>query len=336
MRVTTNSILRNYKNSLSNSISNLNSSRTKVLTERSFNSVAENPSSAAKASQLRRKYTKTQDNLDMIDEAQARLDGQESTMMQVNTVLTTISENYNVEAMNGTNITSENRQTYATAIRGYMETMVSDLNATYADTYLFAGADGDNPPFSLSEDGTLTYRGINVDAAEGTDDYNKLKEMAGENVYLDIGLGLTIDSNGTVDPSSAFDVSLPGIKVMGYGLDSDGDSQNVITLAGQLADLLEADTFDSDAYGTLMNKFKDLTSNFTQSVTESGIKSEFLTSTQDRLDSLSTSLQEQLENVEGIDLESAYTEYAWYQYAYNAALKVGTSILSSSFIDFMS
>jgi flagellar hook-associated protein 3 FlgL len=42
-----------------------------------------------------------------------------------------------------------------------------------------------------------------------------------------------------------------------------------------------------------------------------------------------------MENVEGIDLAKALTDYSWNQYAYNAALKVGTSILSASFIDFM-
>lgn len=336
MRITTNAILRNYKNSLSASINNLSSSRTRVLTQRSFNSVAENASAAAKASQLQRKYTKNQDNLNMIDDAQARLDGQEAAMMQVNTVLTTIAENYNVSVMNGTNGSPEVLQTYATAIRGYMETIVSDLNASYADTYLFAGADGNNPPFALSDNGTLTYRGIDVNAAEGTEDYETLKELANESLYVDIGLGLTIDNNGEVVPSSAFDVSLSGIKVTGYGLDEDGDSKNVINLAGQLADLLEAETFDSDAYGKLMDKFKALSDGFSNNVTELGVKSEFLTTTEDRLENLSISLQAQLENVEGIDLEAAYTDYAWYQYAYTAALKVGTSILSSSFIDFMS
>ena len=47
------------------------------------------------------------------------------------------------------------------------------------------------------------------------------------------------------------------------------------------------------------------------------------------------SIQEQMQKVEGIDPAAAITDYMWNQYAYNAALKVGTSILSPSFIDFM-
>ena len=55
MRITTNAILRDYKSNLAATIDNLNLSRTRVMTQRSFNSVAEDPGSAARASQLHRK-----------------------------------------------------------------------------------------------------------------------------------------------------------------------------------------------------------------------------------------------------------------------------------------
>ena len=48
-----------------------------------------------------------------------------------------------------------------------------------------------------------------------------------------------------------------------------------------------------------------------------------------------SNLGTQLDNVVNIDMADAITQYSWAQYAYNAALKVGTSILSPSFIDFM-
>ena len=335
MRITTNAILRNYKSNLNTTISNLNTSRTHVMTERSFNSVAEDPASAARASQLWRKYYKNQDNLNMLKDAQSRQDGQEDALRQVNSMISTIAENYSVQALNATNQTYETRESYAAAIRQYQQSMVSSLNSTYEDTFLFAGSDGKNPPFSLSEDGTLTYRGVNVDSASGTDEFDALTNMSKENVYVDLGMGLSLDDVGGVVSSSAFDLSLPGIKAVGYGKDSDGMSNNAIVLAGQLADLLEADTFDSDAYGKLMDKFKTVSSGVLNQVTELGVKSEFLTTTQDRLENTDISLQEQLDKVEGIDMAEAITNYSWNQYAYNAALKVGTSILSASFIDFM-
>ena len=75
MRITTNAIIRDYKANLSASINNLNVSRTHVMTQRSFNSTAEDPASAARASQLHRKYYKNQDNIKMLENAQTRQDG---------------------------------------------------------------------------------------------------------------------------------------------------------------------------------------------------------------------------------------------------------------------
>lgn len=336
MRITTNAIIRNYKSNLSTTINTLNTSRTRVMTQRSFNSAAEDPGAAARASQLHRKYYKNQDNLSMLSDVQSRQDGQEDSLRQISDIVKTINKEYNVQAMNGTNQTLDVRQGYASAIRQFQQSMVLSLNSTYEDTFLFAGSDGKNAPFNLSEDGTtLTYRGVNVDADNGTADYTQLYNYSKENLYVDLGMGLSLDDANTVVPSSAFNMSLPGINAVGYGKDSDGMSNNAIVLAGQMADLLEADTFDSSAYQKLMSKFEDVGTGLLNQITELGVKTEFLTTTKDRLENADISLQEQMESVEGIDMAAAISDYMWNQYAYNAALKVGTSILSPSFIDFM-
>nr|WP_288830219.1 hypothetical protein [uncultured Clostridium sp.] len=336
MRISTNAIIRNYKSNLAASVANLNKSRDHVMTQRSFNSAAENPAAAARASQLHRKYYKNLDNLDTLSDVQSRQDGQEDALMQISSAMRTISSDYNIQAMSGDKQTPETRQTFAAAIRQFQKSMTLSLNTTYEDTFLFAGADGKNPPFMLSEDGkTLTYRGIDVNAAPGSQDYKDLDKLSKETLYVDLGMGLSLDGIDRVVPSSAFNLSLPGIKAIGFGKDADGLSDNVIVLAGQLADALEADDFDSDAYGKLMDKFKGLGSNVLNEITNLGVKSEFLNTTKDRLENNDISLQEQMLKVEGMDPAAAITDYMWNQYAYDAALKVGTSILSPSFIDFM-
>lgn len=335
MRITTNAILRDYKSNLSSSINNLNISRTHVMTQRSFNSVAEDPGSAARASQLHRKYYKNQDNLKMLDDVQARQDGQEDALRQVSDIVTNISKNYNIQALNGTNQTKEVRQSYASAIRQLQESMVLSLNSSYEDTFLFAGSDGKNPPFNLSSDGTLTYRGVDVNSNNGSADFQKLQSMSKENLYVDLGMGLTMDDFDQVVSSSAFDMSLPGIKAIGFGNASNGMSNNIIVMAGKLADALEAENFDADEYRDLMNHFDTLNTGLANQITELGVRSEFLNTTKDRLENSEIAIQEQMEGVEGIDMAEAITNYSWDQYAYNAALKVGTSILSASFIDFM-
>nr|WP_288829551.1 flagellin [uncultured Clostridium sp.] len=335
MRITTNAIIRDYKTNLSTSINNLNISRTHVMTQRSFNSAAEDPASAARASQLHRKYYKNQDNLKMLEEAQSRQDGQEDALRQVSDMVKNISKNYNLQALNGTNQTPEVLGSYASAIRQLQQSMVLSLNSSYEDTFLFAGTDGKNPPFELTSNTTLNYRGIDVNAAKGSADYEKLKTMSNEKLYVDLGMGLTMDDFDQVVSSSAFNMSLPGINAIGYGVDENGMSNNIIVLAGKLAEALEAPTFDANQYRDLMNKFDTLGTSLMNQITELGVRSEFLTTTKDRLDNAEISIQQQMSSVEGVDMAEAITNYSWDQYAYNAALKVGTSILSSSFIDFM-
>ena len=70
-------------------------------------------------------------------------------------------------------------------------------------------------------------------------------------------------------------------------------------------------------------------------VTVLGTKSKFLDETKNRLTDNKLTLNEKIVSLENVDLAEAITNYSWSQFAYNAALKVGNSILSQSFIDFM-
>ena len=67
--------------------------------------------------------------------------------------------------------------------------------------------------------------------------------MAKESSYIDLGFGLSFDDKGEVISSSAFDSALPGINIVGYGKTDGKYSNNLIVLAGQMAEVLEADEF---------------------------------------------------------------------------------------------
>ena len=46
-------------------------------------------------------------------------------------------------------------------------------------------------------------------------------------------------------------------------------------------------------------------------------------------------LQEQYSDIEDVDMADAITSFVWAQYCYNAALKVGNSVLSESLMDYL-
>lgn len=337
MRITTNAILRNYKSNLSNSLTNLDLARTKVMTGRNFNSTAEDPASALRAATLERKYMRNQDYLSTVQDAQSFQDAQEDAAMQISDIAKNLSKKYGLEALNGTNGSIETRRTYADAWLGAQESMLRSLNATYEDKYVFSGNDGTNPPFTLetAADGTQTlkYRGVDVN-----DPANQaiLEELSKETNYVDLGFGLSLDGNGAVDPASAFNTSLPGIKMVGYGQDADRNPKNMILLAGEISKVLREDDFDRDQYKKLLDSFEGRRNDVLEQVTILGTQTEFLTTTKTRLENSEISLAKQLDSVVNVDMAGAIMDFSWAQYAYNAALKVGTQILSPSFIDFMS
>lgn len=339
MRITTSALIRNYKSNLGKSISNLDLARTKVMTQRKFTKGYQDPTGAVRESALNWKYAKNEDYIDAIDDAQSFQNAQEDAITQINTQARYLSKQYGLEAMNGTNWTYDVRQTYAAAFREAQKSMTMSMNASYGDKFVFGGADGGHTPFELKtdEDGntTLLYRGLDVNHPDAQEE---LKKMANEEVYTDLGFGLTMDENGKVVNSSAFNTSLPGINVVGYGSREDNPdiSNNIILLAGQIADELEKEDFDVEKYRELLNAFDDSRGVLMDNLTTIGTRTNFLTTTKSRLEDQQLNLTEQYDNVVNVDMAEAITEFSWAQYAYNAALKIGTNILTPSFIDFMS
>ena len=336
MRITTSALIRNYKSNLNKSIGNLDTARTKVMTHRKFNKGFEDPTGVVRESALNWKYARNQDYIDAIDDAQSFQNAQEDAITQINTQARYLSKQYGLEAMNGTNWTYDVRKTYAQAFRQAQESMTMSMNASYGDKFVFGGAAGGQPPFELrtEADGTKTllYRGLDVNHPDAQDDLSK---MANEQVFTDLGFGLTMEGNNVVN-SSAFNTSLPGINVVGYGVDDNGNSKNLISLAGEIADVLDQEDFDEAKYKELLNAFDDARGLLADNLTTIGTRTNFLENTKDRLEDQQINLTEQYDNVVNVDMAEAITEFSWAQYAYNAALEIGTNILSPSFIDFMS
>ena len=54
IRATTGGVMKTYRSNLMNSFINMNANRNTVLTQRTFNSFAEDPAAAAKAFRLRK------------------------------------------------------------------------------------------------------------------------------------------------------------------------------------------------------------------------------------------------------------------------------------------
>ena len=331
MRVSTRAIMSGYNRNLNKTLNNLYSSQNRVLTQRNFNSIAEDPSSAARSFKLWREYSQNADYIENAKTTQELFDSVAASALQISKVL---SEQVNEDALKAVNgaTSQEARETYATTLRGMQETIVLSMNSSYGDRFLFGGASTKEAPFELNDAGELLYRGFKVDDPTNKD---VLEGFMKETLYVDLGFGMQKTDDGSINSESVFDTAICGLDVVGYGQTDDGISKNVVTLLGQMADELEKENFDEDKFNKLFTQFTECKNDVADFAAEIGTDCEFLENTVTKLESNQDILNTQIISLDQVDMPAAITDYIWQEYAYNAALKVGNSLLSQSFIDFM-
>ena len=200
-------------------------------------------------------------------------------------------------------------------------------------------ADGSplDPPATNEEKAWAAYH---VDQG----DVRKLKAMSEEQVNVDLGMGLLEDADGKLVPGTYFNRALPGINMLGYGLDADGGPNNICMMMKKLGEIYERcdentgkfanDQDEADA-NRLLTKLKGGVDYVTGQYVEVDTKGAFLQQNETRLKLQGDYLGEQRAQLEDVDLADAITQFSWDYYCYSAALKVGTQLLSQSLIDYM-
>ena len=343
LRTTTSGVLKSYRYNLNSTSRTLNKARDTVLTGRNFNSFSEDPATAARCFQLRRSLQRADSQYtigqSVVSKYQVAWDTLNSVVDEVSNA---VGDSALASILSGANDASGGgRTTMGEQLTQLAESISRTMNVKYGDNFVFAGADGLNTPFVFdAETNTLTYRGLDVTNG----DMDALNYLANEEKkYADLGLGITEGNDGSVIDTSAFNTALQGITFLGYGKDEDGDPKNVVCIINRMGQLLkgcdEGGNFASGEeeaeFKRLFSKFETASASLTNKHVELDARAAFLNSNQAQLENTTYSLQEQIIGMEDVDQADAITAYSWAQYCYNAALKVGNSILSESLMDYL-
>ncbi len=345
IRATTNGTMKAYRVNLNNSTLRLNSARNTVLTERNFNSYAEDPAAAAESFQLRRSFLQVSSQLEVSESVARKFDTAYSAIDSVVSMVDNQADNSALQAaLAASNDTAGvGRNALGGQLIQMADSIIQSLNCKHGDQYIFSGADGLRVPFTWEGEGAdrkLYYRGYQVDENNETLTYLSAKETR----YLDVGIGLEEDENNNLITSSAFDSTLQGIDVLGFGTDEEGLPNNVATIIYRMGYLLTqcdeetgewASEADKEEYRALLNKFQPAASDLKEYHVEMSTKANYLHNNQQILESTAYTLNEQIVAIEECDLADAITSFSWAQYCYNAALKMGNSILSESLMDYV-
>lgn len=439
IRATTGGVLRGYRSNLMNSFVTLNSARKTVLTQRNFNSYAEDPAAASKSFQLRRARMATQSQYNICDDTYRKYQQGVSALQAVNQMIATENgseaatlKDAALRVLNEP--TGDARAALSRTLSQISDTIIQSMNTKYGDNFVFAGADGQNVPFEIV-DNKLYYRGIPVDAqvpkvaqdaanggarfavdADGNidpdgqfyiqtdsvsmvnaDEFNamapadqpqvlldasgapvrvdangnidpngqfymntekiqtisqeeyetcqkdlaKLEYLADEKYFVDIGLGFKENIKGELIEASGFNAALNGLTYLGYGVDEDGDPKNIYSIVQKLSDIAARaqdrpwTKADYNEFYELAGKFEDRSSEFTTQFINTDASTTKLKNNLELLEESFYTLQEQYSELEDVDMADSITSFVWAQYCYNAALKVGNSILSESLIDYL-
>lgn len=357
-RITTNMMMNSYRYNLQGSTKKLSDARDMVLTQRKFNSYAEDPAAATQEFRLRRDYYDTYSQLNNTKNVYSKYNTAWNNLG--GTVEKLSDATARVASIRGNNGgTGEARSALAIVLRETSESVIHALNQKLGDQFIFAGNDGLNVPFEWRTNATgekeLYYRGLNVNDPNNKE---KLDELADEQLYIDLGMGLAEKSANNAVNGSYFNSALAGVDFLGYSTDEDGDPQNLALIMRELADVFQAWDEDMDPQGynpnlagptaqgldsgeleakafRLMDKLKAAQEHLTEKWDELDAQSVFLTTNQERLETQLTDTNTQILDISQVDLADAITSFSWQQYCYNAALKIGNQLLSQSLIDYM-
>lgn len=374
MRVVNSSIYRNYTNSMNSVQLRLNKSINKVSSGREYEAAADSPLSYYRGKEIDSQYQEILSKKNLLTDVKKRLEQQEVGAYDIQTTLADAKNKVINKALTGTTSETA-MATLRDQLLQYEHNMVNDLQTQYQDFYIYGGNDVSTPPFSLSSDGmkltfSHTFPGestttefvmeLNNDGkfelTSGNGD--KLIQAMSEQGLMDLGYGDIRDRSTLLDtftggmniltgltseairtgssaqPPTITEDSIMealtngplglvarGVQAMDKYLDAGNTAYTRADLSKDLSTVLDEMTVSEHTTSTV---YSDL-----------GNKYNLLEKLETKLGKMSDSLQEQYKNAVGADPYAAIYEMYNSQYSYNAALQVGSSLMTSSLFDFI-
>ncbi|HAQ41610.1 MAG TPA: hypothetical protein DCM73_12795 [Clostridiales bacterium] len=334
MRITTGMMSNKYVRNLNKSANELYYLHDRVSTGRKFFKGSEDPVSAIKAYKLRREYRTTEMYDTNIRDVDSFLTTAETNLTEISNNVERVYTSY-LKGITGT-MGAEEREVIAKELDNLQNTILTSLNGKCESKYVFGGTSRDEIPFTVKDDGQLYFKGINVNTTD-PDELKQLENLVKETINVDLGLGMTFE-NGVLNEDTVFDMSMSGIKFIGYGTEdgtADGIPNNLYSLIGKIKDELRSTDFSLEKITPYIEKYEEQKKQVLVNVTDIGAKTNYLDFLKLRNEDSQFNLNEKILNVEYVDPAEAIVDFSMQRYAYNAALSMGNKILQNSFIDFM-
>lgn len=335
MRVPTITTNRRYNSHLSGSAERVNRSLERVNTGRRYMRASQDPVAANKVALLRQNIANTENYIENAQYSKSTLESQYTTGLLVKERLDTAYEQV-LKAKNGT-LTQQERDVLKSTIENTTNEIFSTVNSQAAGKYNFGGSDNSAPPLSWNVGAggppVLMYHGQPVSGAGPF--------PMDEDVFLDIGLGLTINGAGQVDPMTGLQVSASAVDLLGFGTTTvtlangtDYDvPQNSIEILTEISTNL--DPYDAEKVDILLGALTTNMSKVTGAVADVSDRSKFAEFNNTRLEADLLNSQTVRQEVEFLTPIESINLFKMDEFIYNTTLQMGPKVIQPSLFDFI-
>lgn len=321
MRISNNTIANRVTRTMGRATTNMNKLNEQVTTGMKATRSSEDPGAAMKAFKVRRDLIRNSQTHESTTNVMGILDQTETALNGVKDVLSQAKESL-VQGVNGT-LSDSNKEIVANMFKNLQSEILQLANTNYAGKYVFGGPNTTTKPFTVDEDGKIFYNGEDMSA----------DTVSTEKIYTNLNQGVKFKADGTLDVSTAFSLSTPGSTVFGYGVDENGNSNNIYTLLGEISQSLSSN--NTTKMAEQMQKLNTMFDNTLVHITDVGERTKFVEFIEDRADTDELNLKKKQNDVEAIDTSSAIINYKLLEMAYNAALQMGAKVIQSSLLDYL-
>ncbi|MCQ2958346.1 MAG: flagellar hook-associated protein FlgL [Candidatus Gastranaerophilales bacterium] len=313
MRVTSNMQNQNMVNTMMKNQSKLANLQVQLASGSKLNYVSDNPSVIPSIMDA----TKMLNKIDIYENNIAFLNGEsevtEGTLSQVTDMIQRLSS-LTVEAANGTN-GADQLKLINNEVKQIKEQLVALGNTCYDNQYIFAGNKTSTIPFTINDDGSITYNGT-----PSTEDYKR---------------------NYTIADGVDVNINLAGDKVLGYSnLVNEGpppvyEGEGILQIVNELSNLLNADVPDYDAIRAQLDPINAAQNNILAARTEMGGVQSRLTMTKEQHENSKLTYSSLKSELKDIDISQVVTDLSTQQVSLQASLYAGSQIMSISLLDYL-
>ena len=354
MRVAQRMVSRNYMSNLNRSLRKRTDSLDRTASGLKFSKLSDNVADGSRAMHIQEERYQATQQLDNTENLLAEMNSVDGNMESIQSILQNVQE----KVLKGMSESygQTNCEVLAKEIGNLKEEILQFANAQFSGKYLFSGTANSKQPFTVSDEGKIQFNGIEVSKIfkedgkfyymeENPDDpANPIKTQVpnSDETYADIGLGLKINTGAQVDPRTAFKVSFSGLDIMGNIPDSadkleqgDDVSNNVFDLLTQIENAMVPE-LNNESMNKLHTQLVRLTDNVGMGRTDLGTRMSFLERTVKRLESDIDDMTQLESDLISSDPAEEAINIKQCEYVWMAVLQLGSQILPTSLLDFMS